>query len=243
MQNDEYAVFISYASGGEQEEIVNRIEQTFQKRGIRIICDKCDLGYKGSISEFIDRIEPGNCVIVVISDKYLRSPSCMFEFLEIADREQIYDRVFPIVLNDANIYNPTQRVEYVKYWEMKRAQLTEAIKTLDSANLQGIREDMDLYDRIQAKISGLTSILKDMNTPTPDMLRASDFSDLCDAIEKRMKESSQTYHKEESKSGESAKTTNNVSASNNSVSVGEIRIGGNVSGNITVGNNNQSNSK
>jgi internalin A len=115
-------------------------------------------------------------VIVIISDKYLRSPNCMFELVKIADNQQFYDRIFPIVLADADIYDPVKRIEYVKYWEAKRAELAEAIKSVDPANLQGLREDMDLYDRIRDKISGLTSILKDMNTLTPDMHQDSDFS-------------------------------------------------------------------
>jgi ribosomal protein S7 len=173
---------------GESEEIVNEIDRSLQARGIRILRDKRDLGYRGSISEFMERIGRGNCVIVVISDKYLRSPNCMFELVEVADGKEFHDRVFPVVLKDANIYEPLKRIEYIKYWEVKRAELAEAIKTLDPANLQGIREDMDLYDRIRDRISGLTGILKDMNTLTPDMHLDSNFNDLYIAIEKRMKD-------------------------------------------------------
>jgi internalin A len=79
MEEYEQAVFISYAWGGESEEIVNQIDGALQQRGLKIIRDKRDLGYKGSISAFMERIGQGNCVIVVISDKYLRSPNCMFE--------------------------------------------------------------------------------------------------------------------------------------------------------------------
>src|SRR5688572_4207170 len=85
MQEYEQSVFISYAWGGESEEIVNQIDQALQQRGLKIIRDKRDLGYKGSISGFMERIGQGNCVIVVISDKYLRSPNCMFELVEIAE--------------------------------------------------------------------------------------------------------------------------------------------------------------
>ena len=184
------SVFISYAWGSEREEIVNQIDQSLQKRGIKIIRDKRDLGYKGSIKEFMERIGQGNCVIVVISDKYLRSANCMFELVEIAENKEFHDRIFPIVLADANIYDPLKRIEYVRFWEMKRAELAEAIKTLDPANLQGIRDDMDLYDRIRDKISTLTSVLKDMNTLTPEIHQDSQFGYLYDAIEKRLKESS-----------------------------------------------------
>jgi len=187
MQDFEQAVFISYAWGSEREEIVNKVDETLENRGIKIIRDKRDLGYKGSISGFMERIGKGNCVIVVISDKYLRSANCMFELVEIAENTQFYDRIFPVVLDDANIYDPIKRIEYVKYWELKRAELAEAMKSLDPANLHGIREDMDLYDRIRDKVSGLTSILKDMNTLTLEMHKDSNFSDLLDAIEKKMK--------------------------------------------------------
>jgi hypothetical protein len=189
MQNYEQAVFISYAWGSEREEIVNQIDESLQKRGIKIIRDKRDLGYKGSIKEFMERIGQGNCVVVVVSEKYLHSPNCMFELVEIAENKHFHDRVFPIVLAEANIYEPLRRIDYVKYWEVKRAELAEAMKTLDPANLQGIRDDMDLYDRIRDKVSGLTSILKDMNTLTPEMHQDSNFSILFDALEKKLKES------------------------------------------------------
>jgi hypothetical protein len=243
MQDYEQAVFISYAWGGEREEIVNQIDEVLQRRGIKIIRDKRDLGYKGSIKEFMERLGQGNCVIVVISDKYLRSPNCMFELVEIAENKQFHDRIFPIVLADANIYDPLKRIEYVKHWEVKRAELANAMKSLDPANLQGIREDMDLYDRIRDKVSGLTSILKDMNTLTPEMHQDSNFNDLFDAIEKRMKagpsiSTSETMR--EAKSDEKPPISGEaVTAKNGSIGIGKIQIGGDVSGNIVVGNNNQ----
>jgi hypothetical protein len=241
MSDYEQSVFISYAWGGEREEIVNHIDQALQQRGIKVIRDKRDLGYKGSINEFMERIGRGNCVILVISDKYLRSPNCMFELVEIAENKQFHDRIFPVVLADADIYDPVKRIAYIKHWEVKRAELAEAIKTLDPANLQGIREEMDTYDRIRDKVSGLTSILKDMNTLTPDMHRDSNFSHLYDALEKRLKESSAaiTPAGEETQPAESAKPAAKVSADNNSTSVVSIQIGGDVSGNIVIGNNNQ----
>ena len=186
MPDYEQTIFISYAWSGEREEIVNQIDRALQERGIKITRDKRDLGYQGSIKEFMERIGQGNCVIVVISDKYLRSPNCMFELVEIAEGKQFHDRIFPIVLGDANIYDPIKRIEYVRYWEAKRAELADAMRTLDPANLQGLRDDMDLYDRIRDEISGLTSTLKDMNTLTPDMHRDANFAQLYDALTKRM---------------------------------------------------------
>ena len=243
MPDYEQTVFMSYAWGGESEVIVDQIDGALQKRGIKITRDKRDLGYKGSIKEFMERIGQGNCVIVVVSDKYLRSPNCMFELVEIAENKQFHDRIFPIVLADADIYDPVKRLGYVKYWEIKRNELADAMKTVDPANLQGIRDDMDLYDRIRDKISGLASILKDMNTLKPEMHQDSNFSQLYDAIEKRMKEgpgASPTETAKDTKTADGATHSgDNVRASNGSIGVGKIDIGGDLSGNIVIGNNNQ----
>src|SRR5258706_15751005 len=103
MPDYEQSIFISYAWGSEREEVVNKIDQALQKRGIRIIRDKRDLGYKGSIREFMQRIGQGICVIVVISAKYLRPPLCMFDLVEIADGKEFHERIFPVVLSDADI--------------------------------------------------------------------------------------------------------------------------------------------
>src|SRR4026209_1654922 len=146
MQDYEQTILISYAWGGERQEIVNQTDKALQARGITITRDKRDLGYKGSIKQFMERIGQGNCVIVVISDKYLRSPNCMFELVEIAGNKQFHDRIFPIVLAAADIYDPVKRLGYVKYWEDKRNELASVMRTVDPANLQGIRDDMDLYD-------------------------------------------------------------------------------------------------
>lgn len=236
MSDYEQAVFISYAWGGEREEIVNEIDRALQDRGIKIIRDKRDLGYKGSINAFMERIGRGDCVILVISDKYLRSPNCMYELVEIAENKQFQDRVFPVVLPDANIYNPVHRIRYIKHWEEKRAELAEAIKQLDPANLQGIREEMDLYDRIRDKVSGLTSILKDMNTLTPEMHSESGFSELVDAIHKRIRDGVPTlgtgHEKENLSAGDSGRST---------ISVQGISIEGNLTGNLIIGSNNQVN--
>lgn len=192
MYDYEQAVFISYAWMGGSEEMVNQIERSLQERGIRIIRDKRDLGYKGLIGKFMERIGQGNCVIVVISDKYLRSPNCMFELVEIAENKNFLDRIFPIVLADADIYKPLKQIQYIKYWEKEISELKESLKELDPTHLEGIYEQLNLYDRIRDNISRLTSILSDMNTLTPDMHRDSDFNELYAAIEKRLKESPPT---------------------------------------------------
>jgi hypothetical protein len=186
MSNYERAIFISYAWGEENEIIVNQLDNALQTRGLKVVRDKRDLEYKGSISKFMDRIGRGDCVIVVISDKYLKSPNCMYELVEIAGNKQFEDRIFPIVLSGADIYRFKGQIQYIKYWEDQIKELKGDLKDLDPTNLQGIYEQLNLYDRIRDNISRLTAILSDMNTLTPDMHQESDFSALYDAIMERM---------------------------------------------------------
>jgi len=181
-------IFISYAWGGESEQIVNQLDHTFQGRGVTIVRDKRDLGFKGRIQAFMEQIGRGKAVIVIISDKYLKSPNCMFELVQIAKNGQFYDRIFPIVLADAQIYRPAERIKYVQHWEQQIKELDEAMKSVSLANLQGFREEIDQYTETRNTIAELTHLLKDMNTLTPEMHSESGFEELYEAIERKLAE-------------------------------------------------------
>ena len=116
-------VLISYAWGGESRRIVDEISEALQQKGIALIRDMTEVAFKDSIKEFMERIGRGNCVIVVISDKYLRSRNCMFELISIAENQQFRNRIFPIVLQDADIYDISNLIPYIKYWEDKITQI------------------------------------------------------------------------------------------------------------------------
>ncbi len=183
---DNNHVFISYAWGGESERIVNELDADLQSKGILVVRDKRDLGFKGMIRDFMRQFGSGHAVIVVISDKYLKSPNCMFELVEIARNKDLYDRVFPIVLGDADIYDPVNRIKYIKHWEDKIKELDEAMKSVSAANLQGMRDELDSYDEIRDNISNLTFFLKDMNTLTAEIQENDNFASLISALEKRL---------------------------------------------------------
>jgi len=176
-------IYISYAWGGESETIVDNLEQQLHKRGIHIIRDKTDLTYKGQIKNFMSSIGQGKFIIVVISDKYLKSENCMFELVEIAQQGNFSQRIFPLVLSNANIYKAINRLKYIEYWETQIAELDTAMKKVSSANLQGIRDDIDNYTRIRAAIAKLTDTIKDMNTLTPEQHQDSNFTQLYQMLE------------------------------------------------------------
>jgi hypothetical protein len=181
----ENAVFVSYAWGGDSEHAVDELEKAFAGSGIHIVRDKKALGYKGSIEEFEQRIGRGQCVVLVISDKYLRSEHCMYELVEINENHNLRERIFPIVLADAGIYKSFDRLNYIKYWEEQIEKLNQAIKEIKvMANMEGFMADLNKYARIRASFDRLTDLLSDMNALTPEIHSSNGFSDLISAVER-----------------------------------------------------------
>lgn len=180
-------IFISYSWGGESEKIVDTICDKFAEQQLHIIRDKIALGYKGNIKEFMGRIGRGKYVIVIISDKYLKSDNCMFEMLQLKNRGDLYGRIFPVVLDDASIYKESERLNYILYWDKEINQLNKKIGELSShAGTGQVVEKANQYQAIRSIIDEITDLLRDMNTLSPDMHQNNDFSLLIDAVTKEM---------------------------------------------------------
>jgi len=176
-------VFVSYAWGGESERTVDELEQVFVEHDIHIVRDKKDLNYKGSIKEFEQRIGQGQCIILVINDKYLRSEHCMYELVEIDENKDFRNRIFPIVLGDAHIYNVIDRVNYIHYWDKQIEKLNQAVKKVGvMTNLREINATLEKYVHIRAKFDNLTNLLSDMNALTPEIHASGGFSTLISVI-------------------------------------------------------------
>jgi HEAT repeat protein len=181
-------VYISYNWQEDSNEIANQIVQAFEAKGIEVIRDKSHTGYKDSIKKFMQEIGQGQCVIAVISDRYLKSPNCMFELVEIAKVGDFGKRIIPIVLKDTKIYKTIERLNYIHYWEQQIKELENAMKSGGLSDLQGITDDLNLYTEIRNCIASLTDTLKDMNTLTLDLHRQSEFAEMIQAVEAKLAE-------------------------------------------------------
>jgi internalin A len=171
-------VYVSYAWTDESNALVDQLEAVCKEYGIALIRERNELRYKDSIRDFMSRMGQGKCIVVVLSKSYLESKSCMFELTEIADRGDLGNRVFPIVLADTNVYDADGRLDYIEYWEKKTNKLNARMKKVKGTNLQGIREELDLYEKIRATLARILEILGDMNALPPEQHRTTGFEEL-----------------------------------------------------------------
>jgi internalin A len=179
-------VFVSYAWTDESTAIVDKLQAALKERDIALIRDKNDMRYKDSIRDFMERIGRGKCIVVVLSKKYLEAKSCMFELTEIDERGDVRDRVFPVVLDDARIYDGVGLIRYIKYWERKMVKLDTERKKVRGEKLKSINDELDLFAKFRATIDEIVEILRDMNALSLDQHRGANFDSLITALEARL---------------------------------------------------------
>lgn len=177
-------IFISYSWRDESLKITEALDAFLQAQGITVVRDNRDIGYKGLIKDYMQRLGQGKYVVVVLSDEYFKSKSCMFELLQLSKQEGFYDRIFPVTVEGISIYEAEDLLRYARYWDEKIEHLQQEIKsTPNIANLQGITDDLNLYVEIRHNIAKLIDFLRNINTHP---LKGLNFEPLLQAIRTKM---------------------------------------------------------
>ena len=175
-------VFVSYAWNDESRAIVDRLQHALAQQNIRLLRDREEVRYKDSIREFMRRLGRGKCIVVIISEKYLKSENCMFELIEVIRNTAFRERIFPIVLSDANIYKAVGCIKYVQHWENEIKELDAGLKTVRADNLVKLQENLNTYSEIRRMFDDIAERLRDMNALTPEQHQNSDFEQLINNI-------------------------------------------------------------
>jgi internalin A len=119
--SEQISLYISYAWTDESKSVVNELCEAAEQRGIRIVRDETGIDLGESISQFMQRLGAGDRVCVVLSEKYLRSPNCMYELWEIWRNskmrgEEFRRRIRVYRLKDAQMMTPSLRMSRANYW-------------------------------------------------------------------------------------------------------------------------------
>jgi internalin A len=175
--------YVSYAwndqmpDGKEREAIVDQLCAAAEARGTPIRRDKNVLRLRDSISTFMNEIAAGDRVFTILSDKYLKSPFCMYELFSVWYQSRrsealFLDRIRVYALPDAKIWKLTDRLDYAEYWKNQYAEVDEKVRKLGQAALAG--RDLERF-----KLMGEFALrVGDLLAAIADHLQPRSFDDL-----------------------------------------------------------------
>jgi internalin A len=119
--------YVSYAWGDETPEGLERKERVDQlcaeaeSRGIELLRDASVLQNGDSIQAFMNSLSRGDRIIVILSEKYLKSPYCMFELysawrFQRAEPDRFAEVLRAFRLPDAKISDDFERAAIAGHW-------------------------------------------------------------------------------------------------------------------------------
>jgi internalin A len=164
-------IFVSYAWGDDSSEdarkrteIVDRLCETLEQDGWNILRDKTDMRSGDLISGFIKRIGLADHVIVVLSDKYLRSTYCMTELhyiyqRSLGEKEDFLRWIIPMRLADARFGTWRDRVAFAEYWEAEFKAMEEKFRQLGTADFALYRSMQEWHNRIGDMLAYVNDVL------------------------------------------------------------------------------------
>jgi internalin A len=164
-------IFVSYSWGDntsedalKRGEVVDRLCETFDKDGWNILRDKTNMRPGDLISGFMKRIGLADHVIVVLSDKYLRSPYCMTELHSIYQRSvdekvDFLRRIIPLVLADARISAWRDRANYAKHWKTEYEEMKHELSNLGTADFRLYKEMQKWYLDVGEILAHVSDVL------------------------------------------------------------------------------------
>lgn len=181
-------VYISYAwekqgDGSNWPPILRKLFIILEKEGYEVEIDIHSINYKESIKSFMQELGRGQFVVLIISEKYLKSINCMYEVLQLIKYPNFRARIFPILLDDAKIYDSKKILEYIKYWDSEITVLNQETKTLSSmVYAKPIFEDIEIMSEVRRIIASFGDTIGDMNVLTPHEHDTTNFNVLIESI-------------------------------------------------------------
>ncbi|MEZ5038675.1 MAG: COR domain-containing protein [Saprospiraceae bacterium] len=191
-------IYFSYAwgdkeeTGGSRVEMVNKLYDSLIADGFEVLRDNMNIEYGGLISEFMKALGKGDLIVVFVSEKYAKSPYCMFELYEIArnskwDRTLFSSRILIIPVEPIRFDDPEVLEEYFDYWER---QYNKWKKLMEKRLEQSTGSTYTRYENTKAitqKFGDLSDWLIDINASSLSLLSENDFHIVKETIQKRLK--------------------------------------------------------
>jgi internalin A len=163
--------YVSYAwSDAVNQQLEEKVD-TFCKeatqRGVTVFRDKISLAHGDLISTFMQKLGGSDRIFIFLSEKYLRSPYCMFELFEMwrnsrRNKSEFLRRVRLFTVDGVRIGGPHDWLEQVKFWQDERDKLRRAINEVgwEYAGEEATQR-LRLIDTFASKISDVLALFGD----------------------------------------------------------------------------------
>jgi internalin A len=191
-------IFISYAWGDEtpegkiRDDAVESLYEALDEDGFFPVRDRDQIQPGDLISAFIRRLTRADLVVAVISDKYLRSPYCMFEIYKLWQKAQgeadnLAQSLVPIVLPEVKIGNFEEREPYLEYWSERAEKLEARIRNPKLSPSRESWEEVRLVREFSHHIDDILVFLQDVLMPRKLEVHLDDgFQAVQDALRRRI---------------------------------------------------------
>jgi internalin A len=177
-------VYFSYAWGGNDRKDL----KAFAVRLHRALEDEFDVRRDEEatrpgdrISDFMREIARGTRVLVLLSDKYVRSANCMQELSYLydhhrADPRGLDDHVLPLMVDKDFRCGTEQRLGHVRYWKDELARLKQLTAGLEPHECLSAIEEMQAINRFVGMTDQVLKFMGDVLMPRGEDLPSEDFA-------------------------------------------------------------------
>lgn len=171
-------IFLSYCQ--KDSKIADLIDDTVSSQTssdlVSITRDIRDVKYHQSFKRFMDSIQDHDYVVMLISDRYLKSRNCLYEVLETIKDHRFKDRLAYIVLCDddskwledssekigAKVYAVQDQAQYTIFWRNKEKEIRDKIDEIgDPAYTIELSKELKHIQKILLDLQDLLSFLSE----------------------------------------------------------------------------------
>lgn len=172
--------FVSYGMNNEEyphiETDVDRFYEKAKEQNVKVVRDRTDLKLRDNIPKFMERVGAGERVIVFMSEKYLKSESCMYELYEMwRTSEQrgktFLDRVVVYGIDKTDYRSLESQIKWAEHWENRYNKLKPKVHYLS-------REGFQEFKLIEKFYHYLPEILQTAKS----VLQPGSFKELCEVV-------------------------------------------------------------
>lgn len=173
-------VFISY--NWNLKPTAQKLYDFFEVHGYSPSMDDHVLRYKDKLSTFMESIRTSDFSILLISDDYLKSENCMTEILHLLKDIDFHKKVLPIRDSNLKIFNTSDRLNYIRYWNIQVKEREEMLKDLDQTNAIEELKKLRIAKHIQQNIADFLVEISDMLTFTIEEQEKKSYKDIVEYI-------------------------------------------------------------